>query len=136
MNFRDQALTCAVCGKTFIYTVTEQRQLYEAGKGVRESSLAPSAGMDESDTIAPPTKCPDCRLQDPETGRWSGRIKWFSYEKGYGFIVKSNADEIFFHRSQVVDEPLTNLAEGTPVTFQEATTDRGAEARQVRVESQ
>lgn len=115
MNFRDQRLTCEVCGKSFIFTVTEQRKLSESGEAVTQ------------------TRCPSCRLQDSETGRWLGQIKWFSYEKGYGFIVKPNADEIFFHRSQVVDEPLVSLEEGTQVTFEQVKTDRGSEAQQVKV---
>jgi CspA family cold shock protein len=126
MNFRDRPVTCSVCGKTYIFTVTEQRQLSESGQAV----LDPQA-----DEIEPPANCPSCRLRDPETGRWSGRIKWFSQEKGYGFIAKPNSDEVFFHRSQVVDEPLVSLEEGTPVTFEQVSTDRGEEARQVQVES-
>jgi len=118
MNFRDKALTCTVCGEKFIFTVTEQRRLFGAGEEVQE-----------------PTTCPNCRVRDPETGRWSGRVKWFNAEKGYGFIVKPNADEIFFHRSQVVDESLAGLQDGASVTFDEVATDRGAEAQQVKLES-
>jgi len=127
MNFRDQPVECTVCGKPFIFTVTEQRRLHELGQPVFDP---------ESREIVAPKKCPSCRLRDPETGRWTGRIKWFSHEKGYGFIVKPDADEIFFHRSQVVDEPLAELKEGASVTFEEVETDRGSEARQVRVESE
>ena len=127
MNFRDETLTCTVCGKTFIFTVTEQRKLYESGKDV---------GKPGSGEIPPPARCPSCRVRDPETGRCLGRIKWFSYEKGYGFIVKPGSAEIFFHRSQVVDEPMIALEEGVSVTFKEVVTDRGAEAQQVKVESQ
>ena len=118
MNFRDKALTCAVCGKRYIFTVTEQRQLFDAGQEVHE-----------------PTDCPNCRIRDPETGRWSGRIKWFSVEKGYGFIVKPNSDEIFFHRSQLIDAAPESLQEGAAVTFEEVATDRGSEARQVTLAS-
>jgi CspA family cold shock protein len=116
MNFRDQQLTCSVCEKAFIFTVTEQRRLY---------------GLNQE--IVPPVQCPSCRLRDPETGHWSGRIKWFSHEKGYGFIVKPDGDEIFFHRSQVTEESLHSLEEGTPVTFEQVEGGRGPEARQVQV---
>lgn len=124
MNFRDQPVTCDTCGKTFIFTVTEQRKMFESRK--RQGESAPE--------IVAPAICPSCRLRDPETGRWSGHVKWFSHEKGYGFIVKPDNDEIFFHRSQIVDEALVSLEEGTPVTFEEVTTDRGAEAQQIKVE--
>lgn len=118
MNFRDQQLTCTVCGKKFVFTVTEQRQLHESGQ-----------------EAAPPSQCAGCRFCDPETGRHSGQIKWYNHEKGYGFIVKPNGDEVFFHRSQVVDEMLVSLDEGVAVTFEQASTQRGPEAHQVRVES-
>jgi len=127
MNFRDQRLTCSVCGKAFVFTVTEQRRLYESGQGVRDP---------QSDELVAPERCPSCRLRDPETGRLSGHIKWFSYEKGYGFIVKPDANEIFFHRSQVIDEPLASLDEGVAVTFEQVSTEKGDEAREVRVESE
>ena len=127
MNYRDQPAVCTACGKTFIFTVTQQRQLYSSGQSVRDP---------QSGEITSPTQCPSCRLRDPDTGRWSGRIKWFRPEKGYGFIVKPDADEVFFHRSQVIDEPVVSLDEGVPVTFEQISTDRGMEAQQVRVESE
>jgi CspA family cold shock protein len=135
MNFRDQRLTCTQCGKTFIYTVTEQRKLYESRKNADESSLETGSESAVSTLVAPPEKCPSCLLYDPETERWSGKVKWFSYAKGYGFIAKPNGEEIFFHRSQVVDEALVSLEEGTPVSFMQVSTDRGLEAQQVEVES-
>ncbi len=116
MNFRDQRLTCTVCAKAFIFTVTEQRQLVESGQ-----------------EAVPPAQCSTCRTRDPETGRWTGRVKWFSGEKGYGFIVKPDGDEIFFHRSQVIDGLLVSIEEGTQVTFDQVSTERGAEANQVKV---
>ncbi len=116
MNFRDQQLTCAVCGKAFIFTVTEQRRLYESGQ-----------------EVVTPEQCPSCRLIDPRTGRGLGRIKWFSYEKGYGFIVKPNGDELFFHRSQVAAESLSSLEEGAQVRFDQVEGGRGPEAHQVEL---
>jgi CspA family cold shock protein len=127
MNFRDRRVTCSNCGDTYIFTVTEQRRLSEAGQAV----IDPDTGE-----IVPPDQCPTCRLRDPETGRYTGRVKWFSPEKGYGFIVKPDADEIFFHRSQVEDESLGLLDDGVSVSFEQAETDRGEEARQVKVESE
>jgi CspA family cold shock protein len=118
MNFRDQQLTCTDCRKEFIFTVTEQRRLHNSGH-----------------ETAPPLACPSCRTRDPETGRWSGHVKWFSPEKGYGFIVSANGDEVFFHRSQIVDESLMALEERTPVSFEQVATERGPEAHQVKVES-
>lgn len=125
MNFRDRHASCETCGRTFIFTVTEQRQLYESGKAVLDS---------ESGESIAPAECPSCRMRDPETGRWTGQVKWFNAEKGYGFIVKPDADEVFFHRTQVDSEDLANVVDGVAVTFEEVSTDRGAEARNVKVE--
>jgi CspA family cold shock protein len=118
MNFRDQRVTCSVCEKTFIFTVTEQRQLFRSDQA-----------------ITPPTQCAGCRARDPETGRWSGQVKWFNGEKGYGFIVQADGGEVFFHRSQVIDTELTALEEGAAVTFELVSTERGPEANQVKVET-
>ncbi len=117
MNFRDQRLTCARCGKTFIFTVTEQRRLYTAGQ-----------------PLTPPTHCSRCRTLASASGRLTGQVKWFSRRKGYGFIVTPDRQEIFFHRSQVVDTPLSALREGTPVTFERVSTAQGDEAHQVRAQ--
>ncbi len=118
MNFRDQMLTCETCGETFIWTVTKQRQLHNQGK-----------------ELEAPSECPTCKQRDPETGRWHGQIKWFSSEKGYGFIAKPDGNEIFVHRSQIIDQDLSELDEGTSVSFDERETDKGSEAIEVKIES-
>ena len=116
MNFRDQLVQCEQCDKRFVFTVTEQRRLETQGQ-----------------PLTPPTHCPGCRLRDQDTGRLSGQVKWFSLEKGYGFINRVDNQDVFFHRSQVLDAPLASLQEGTPVTFDQVSTERGEEAHQVRV---
>jgi cold shock CspA family protein len=127
MNFRDQQVTCSVCEKPFIFTVTTQRRLHESGQAVRDQ---------QTGDLVPPDQFPSCRLRYPDTGRWSGHSKWFSHEKGYGFIVKPDADEVFFHRSQVIDDELVSLEDGLPVTFEQVTTEKGDEAQKVRVETE
>ena len=127
MNFRDQRATCSVCENVFVFTVTEQRQMVESGQAVSES---------HGQGIVPPAECPSCRRQEPQTGRARGRIKWFSQEKGFGFISRPIGDDVFFHRSQVGDEPLASLQEGVAVTFDQVSTDRGIEARQISVEEE
>ncbi len=110
-TFRDTLLICEACGKSFIFTVTEQRRLYEQGLPVE-----------------PPRYCPTCRLRDPETGKWVGRIKWFSLEKGYGFITKPDGEEIFFHKSRVKGIQPALLTDGQKVRFDQLKTARGLEA--------
>ena len=47
-----------------------------------------------------------------------GVVKWFNYQKGYGFIV-SNSDqkEIFVHKSSLEKSGLRTLADGQKVTY-------------------
>ncbi len=36
----------------------------------------------------------------------SGRVKWFSMEKGYGFIEQGDGQDVYVHRDAVVGEQL------------------------------
>jgi CspA family cold shock protein len=47
-----------------------------------------------------------------------GKVKWFNNEKGYGFIVKENYDDIFVHYSAIQDEGFKTLTEGQLVEFE------------------
>ncbi|MER3457663.1 MAG: cold-shock protein [Chloroflexota bacterium] len=71
-------------------------------------------------------------MRDPLTGRWLGRVKWYSPEKGYGFIIRGDGEEIFFHRSGVLPPGPAYLTEGTPVTFEMEET-LGAKPKAVEV---
>ena len=44
-----------------------------------------------------------------------GKVKWFSSEKGYGFISVPEMEDFFFHVSQVKGNELPNI--GDEVTF-------------------
>ena len=65
--------------------------------------------------------------------RDKGRVKWFNPKKGYGFITKPDGTEIFFHLEGLRDNHAEDLT-GTPVTFDEITTSKGAKAVDVVVE--
>jgi CspA family cold shock protein len=80
--------------------VTEQRQAEQAGQ-----------------PLVQPNLCPRDRMRDPLTGRWLGHVKWYSSEKGYGFLIRGDGEEVFFHRSGVLPPGPAHLMEGTPVTF-------------------
>lgn len=60
-----------------------------------------------------------------------GKVKWFNNEKGYGFIIKENYDDIFVHYSQIQDEGFKTLEEGQVVEFELLTGDKGLQAQNV-----
>lgn len=60
-----------------------------------------------------------------------GKVKWFNNEKGYGFIVKENYDDIFVHYSQIQDEGFKTLEEGEIVEFDLLNGDKGLQAQNV-----
>ena len=60
-----------------------------------------------------------------------GKVKWFNNDKGYGFIIKENYDDIFVHYSQIQDEGFKTLEEGQVVEFELVTGDKGLQAQNV-----
>lgn len=46
-----------------------------------------------------------------------GKVKWFNPEKGFGFIERENAKDVFVHFSAINMEGYKTLAEGTEVQF-------------------
>ena len=116
-RFADKMLQCRDCGAQFILTVTEQREMAERGQPVSDPEL-----------------CPNCRQKGTTTtaagGRQRGQVKWFSRQKGYGFIiVEGSGEEIFVHRTDL--EGLYSLAEGQEVEFEIENTPKGPEAVRV-----
>ncbi|MBQ3853851.1 MAG: cold shock domain-containing protein [Anaerovibrio sp.] len=60
-----------------------------------------------------------------------GKVKWFSAEKGYGFIEHENGDDVFVHFSAIVDEGFKTLNEGQAVEFEIVEGARGPQAANV-----
>lgn len=54
-------------------------------------------------------------------------------DKGFGFIRQSNGNELFFHRSAVLDGKFDSLKEGTKVTFDAGSGPKGPRAENVEV---
>jgi CspA family cold shock protein len=153
MVFRDQRLSCENCGRTFFFTVTEQRKIAER------------QGIEQVET---PTLCPDCRgtqpaqsaapVQRPERApareqaappvkeqgpsiaetfphqeggielKLIGTVKWFSRAKGYGFITKADGEDLFFHRAELAAGSQGWPEDGQRVEFQIRQTQKGPEA--------
>jgi CspA family cold shock protein len=62
----------------------------------------------------------------------TGTVKWFSNQKGYGFITPDNGGkDVFVHHTAITGEGYKTLSEGQKVTFQIAQTDKGDQASNV-----
>ena len=64
-----------------------------------------------------------------------GVVKWFSNQKGYGFITPESSDsqkDIFVHFSAVQGDGFKTLAEGDQVEFEVTSGTKGEQAANVR----
>ncbi|HEV7639538.1 MAG: cold-shock protein [Gaiellaceae bacterium] len=61
-----------------------------------------------------------------------GTVKWFSNEKGYGFIERGNGEaDVFVHFSAIAGDGYKSLTEGQKVSFEVVQGDKGLQAANV-----
>jgi CspA family cold shock protein len=60
-----------------------------------------------------------------------GVVKWFSAEKGYGFISREDGDDVFVHYSAITGEGFRTLEEGQRVEFEVTEGRKGPQAANV-----
>jgi CspA family cold shock protein len=60
-----------------------------------------------------------------------GTVKWFSDQKGYGFIEQENGEDIFVHHSEIQGTGFKTLSEGDYVTFEVGAGQKGPAAQNV-----
>lgn len=63
----------------------------------------------------------------------TGTVKFFNAEKGFGFISREGADDVFVHFSNIQGSGYKSLDEGQQVEFDVAPGRKGEEAQNVRV---
>lgn len=61
----------------------------------------------------------------------TGTVKWFNAEKGFGFIERSNGDDIFVHFSAIQGDGYKSLDEGQEVSFDIIQGNKGEQAANV-----
>ncbi len=62
----------------------------------------------------------------------NGKVKWFSNEKGYGFIEVEDGEDVFVHYSAIEGEGYKALNEGDEVEFEVTGGERGSKASNVK----
>jgi cold shock protein len=61
-----------------------------------------------------------------------GTVKWFSTEKGYGFISPDDGgDDVFVHHTGIAGEGFKTLEEGEKVTYEVTEGRKGLQATNV-----
>ena len=63
----------------------------------------------------------------------TGRVKWFSDQKGFGFIEVEGEKDVFVHHSAIQGEGFKSLREGDKVEFEVSQGPKGLQATNVRV---
>ncbi len=63
--------------------------------------------------------------------RITGTVKWFSRQKGYGFIQRDGGDDVFVHHSAIQGSGFRNLEEGEQVEFTIESSPKGPQAADV-----
>ncbi len=69
-----------------------------------------------------------------ESERHGGTVKWFSAEKGYGFIARNDGDDVFVHHSEIQGEGYRTLEEGQRVEFDVEEGAKGPKATHVTLQ--
>jgi CspA family cold shock protein len=104
-----------------------ERYVQTTGHGRESVLLCPHCGpRDERGIPLAPMQL------DPQTGHWVGQVKWFDLTKGYGFLDRGDGTDVFFHRSEALDE-IAAYAPGQQVTYDVEETLKGPQAVEVRI---
>ena len=61
----------------------------------------------------------------------TGTVKWFSAEKGYGFISREGGSDLFVHYSAINGSGYRTLEEGQAVEFEVTKGPKGDQAQNV-----
>ena len=62
-----------------------------------------------------------------------GKVKWFNWKNGYGFIEREDKEkDVFVHTSAVRDAGMNGLEEGQEVTFDVEDGPKGPNATNIK----
>jgi CspA family cold shock protein len=74
-----------------------------------------------------------CFIRNMDKKRYRGTVKWFSPEKGFGFISVEDREDIFVYYTDILSKGFKVLNKGQAVEFEIAAGDRGLEAKRVKI---
>lgn len=129
-------------GNRFIFTVEMKRRLAKAGLPIEPASLKEigvqsvihtESHYEKQEQVSEPIpeiSEPEMIQIDPETGKYIGTLKWYNASRGYGFISRGGGEDIFFHKSSSVGDPL-ELQEGQWLLYDVEERTKGPEATEV-----
>ena len=60
-------------------------------------------------------------------------MKWFSNEKGFGFIAQEGGEDVFVHHTSIEADGYRSLSEGQRVEFEVVQGNKGLRASNVRI---
>ncbi len=60
-----------------------------------------------------------------------GKVKWFSNQKGYGFIASESGKDVFVHHTAIQGDGYKTLEEGQDVEFEVEQGPKGEQATNV-----
>lgn len=63
--------------------------------------------------------------------QFKGTVKWFNNAKGFGFLGRSDAPDVFVHYSSIQSDGYRSLKEGDEVEFDVIQGTQGPQADQV-----
>jgi len=117
-------------GTVVSLVTSDQRGLaarFERELGRRPGLERPSIdALTSPEAVTPPAP--------PVTGdRPSGTVKWFDGRKGFGFIERAGASDVFVHFSAIEGDGQRHLEEGQLVEYELGQGRKGDQARRVRV---
>jgi CspA family cold shock protein len=62
-----------------------------------------------------------------------GTVKWFNDAKGYGFVSRTNGEDVFVHFSAIQSSGFKSLQEGQAVQFEVVKGPKGLQADNVQI---
>ena len=66
-----------------------------------------------------------------EAAKEAGVVKWFNAAKGYGFIQRTNGEDVFVHFTAIQAEGYKSLNDGQKVEFEVTQSPKGLQASNV-----